>query len=524
VHSSCGDILMATTALVPAAQYLRMSTEHQRYSIENQSTLIRRYADGHGLSILQTYSDAAKSGLVLSNRSGLRQLLQDVVSKPSFKVILVYDVSRWGRFQDADESAHYEFICKSAGVPVHYCAESFVNDGSLPSLIMKSLKRMMAGEYSRELSAKVYEGSKHISQLGFKVGGTAGYGLRRMLVSGERQHKQELTHGQRKNIKEDRVILVPGPEEEVDCVREIFRMYTEEQRLPSAIARELNHRGVQYTGGSKRTQWYSGCVSRILENPKYAGYNVYGRRSQKLRTPNITMPKALWIVTPGAWTPVVDRSTFEKAQQRTQNQTCFKSDDRLLADLRQLLVTKGLLSAKLLKASHFPSLQTYRGRFGSLSEAFSRIDYTGGRISRILTRRNRSAMRDELICQIVAAANNKVSVVRRNKHYRPKLQLRNRTLVSVYVCPSFMMGNGELRWQLDRAHREPNHITLLARLNRTNDDFQDFHLIPRSRTRTRWTMKLDDAWLKKGRRLISPTDFVETVRFVQRRRGNATLA
>jgi hypothetical protein len=31
--------------------------------------------------------------------------------------------SRWGRFQDADESAHYEFLCKSAGIPVHYCAE-----------------------------------------------------------------------------------------------------------------------------------------------------------------------------------------------------------------------------------------------------------------------------------------------------------------------------------------------------------------------------------------------------------------
>ena len=131
---------MSSTPLVAAAQYLRMSTEHQQYSIENQSELIKKYAQSHGLSILHTYSDAAKSGLVLKNRWGLRQLLQDVVSKPSFKVILVYDVSRWGRFQDTDESAHYEFICKSAGVPVHYCAESFVNDGSLPSLIMKSLK------------------------------------------------------------------------------------------------------------------------------------------------------------------------------------------------------------------------------------------------------------------------------------------------------------------------------------------------------------------------------------------------
>jgi DNA invertase Pin-like site-specific DNA recombinase len=502
---------MSSTPPVVAAQYLRMSTEHQQYSLENQSELIEKYAASHGLSILHTYSDAAKSGLVLKNRWGLRQLLQDVVSKPTFKVILVYDVSRWGRFQDTDESAHYEFICKSAGVPVHYCAESFVNDGSLPSLIMKSLKRMMAGEYSRELSAKVYEGSKRVSQLGFNVGGAAGYGLRRMLVSGDRQHKQELARGQHKNIKGDRVILVPGPKEEIDCVREIFRMYTEELRLPIAIARELNRRGVEYTGGTTRTQWYSGCVSRILNNQKYAGYNVYGRRSQKLHTPNIVIPKALWIVTPDAWTPVVDQATFEKAQQRTRDQTFFKSDDQLLTDLRGLLATKGVLNAKVIKSSHFPSLRTYQGRFGSLSEAFVRIEYAGGRIARLLTRRKRSDMRDDLIRQIVAAGNHGVTVVRRNKHYRPKLRLRNKTLVSVYVCPSFKIGNGESRWLLDRAHNEPNHMTLLARLNGANDDFQDFHIIPRSRTRTRWTIKVDDVWLKKGKQLASLADFVNAV-------------
>ncbi|MEO6246527.1 MAG: hypothetical protein ABIQ12_13930 [Opitutaceae bacterium] len=27
-----------------------------------------------------------------------------------------YDVSRWGRFQDADESGYYEYICKRAGI------------------------------------------------------------------------------------------------------------------------------------------------------------------------------------------------------------------------------------------------------------------------------------------------------------------------------------------------------------------------------------------------------------------------
>jgi hypothetical protein len=80
-------------------------------------------------------------------------------------------------------------VCKSAGVPVHYCAETFANDGSLPSLIMKALKRTMAGEYSRELGVKVLAGQRRLALLGFKQGGMAGYALRRLLVSCLRERK-----------------------------------------------------------------------------------------------------------------------------------------------------------------------------------------------------------------------------------------------------------------------------------------------------------------------------------------------
>jgi len=56
--------------------------------------------------------------------TGLRELLKDVESgKAAFSAVLVYDVSRWGRFQDADESAYYEYILKRFNIGVHYCAE-----------------------------------------------------------------------------------------------------------------------------------------------------------------------------------------------------------------------------------------------------------------------------------------------------------------------------------------------------------------------------------------------------------------
>lgn len=131
-----------STGPVRAAQYVRMSTEHQQYSTENQMDTISRYAEGRNMQTVRTYSDEARSGLNIEGRSGLRDLIHDVESgQADYTEILVYDVSRWGRFQDVDESAYYEYICKRANVRVHYCAEQFENDGSLSSTLLKTIKR-----------------------------------------------------------------------------------------------------------------------------------------------------------------------------------------------------------------------------------------------------------------------------------------------------------------------------------------------------------------------------------------------
>ena len=104
------------TKRVRAAQYVRMSTEHQQYSTANQDDTIREYAKNRNLEIVKTYADEGKSGLNVAGRQSLQRLIDDVQSgNAEFEAILVYDVSRWGRFQDADESAYYEYLCKRAG-------------------------------------------------------------------------------------------------------------------------------------------------------------------------------------------------------------------------------------------------------------------------------------------------------------------------------------------------------------------------------------------------------------------------
>src|ERR1700730_769208 len=275
---------------VRAAQYVRMSTEHQNYAPENQLEVIRQYADSHTMEIVQEYSDHGRSGLNIAGREGLNKLMSDVESKRTdFSALLVYAVSRWGRFQDVDESGYYEYVLKRAGIRVHYCAEQFENDGSMSSSVLKTLKRSMAAEYSRELSVKVFSGQCRLIELGFRQGGPAGYGLRRQLIDRERNPKGLLGRGERKSLQTDRVILVPGPELEIETVRQIYDLFAVQGKTEQEIMETLNGRGVL---GEHGRPWTRATVHQVLTNPKYIGANIY-----------IKNPVQMWIWRDGAFKP-----------------------------------------------------------------------------------------------------------------------------------------------------------------------------------------------------------------------------
>jgi DNA invertase Pin-like site-specific DNA recombinase len=510
---------MTADLRIPAAQYLRMSTEHQQYSLENQSAAIRNYAESQGFEVIRTYSDAAKSGLVLKRRAGLRQLLQDVVAGTAiYRAILVYDVSRWGRFQDTDESAHYEFLCKSAGVPVHYCAETFANDGSLPSLIMKALKRTMAGEYSRDLGVRVLAGQKRLARLGFKQGGMPGYGLRRMLVSTDRHPKQGLATGERKSIATDRVVLVPGPAHELQVVRDIYRMLISDRFAVYGIACELNRRGIPYTGESK---WDYQAVYGILTHPKYAGCHVFGRTSSRLYSPSVRLPKSDWILIHRAFEPVVDQVTFSEAQRTLADRTINKSNEEVLESLKALLVREGRLSLNLIKTSaDVPSPSTYRHRFGSLRRAYELIGYGHPeQFGPIDLRRRTQALREELVARIAEIFPQEISVVRRGGRWRSRLRLRNGLTVSVLVARSIWAWKETVRWQIDPVRHERKFVTLLARLDNWNRFFLDYHVLPNIDRPRRFHIRVDDNWLNRGLPLTDVSAFCEVVTRVRATRG-----
>lgn len=354
---------------VRAAQYLRMSTEHQTYSLDHQRDAIRSYAEIMGYDIVATYEDPGRSGLHLESRPGLKKLLFDVEhGLADFETVVVYDVSRWGRFQNIDESASYEYRCQMAGVRIEFCAEQFGNDGTVGSDVLKAIKRSMAAEYSRMLSQKVFMGQVRAAGMGFHVGGLQGLGLRRLMIDQSGHPKLVLARNEHKNLQSDRVIIVPGPPEEIATVHLIFRLFVGSRKNETGIARYLNDRGIVNDLGRP---WKREGVRRVLTNEKYIGNNVWNRRCTKLKNKMVWNPPDQWVRADNAFEPIVNRRLFEKAQQKIELLYPRMSDDEMLAALRNLYKRHGKLSDAIIDAApECPSSWRYRSRFGGLLGAY----------------------------------------------------------------------------------------------------------------------------------------------------------
>lgn len=461
---------------IRVAQYVRMSTEHQQYSIDNQSDWNRRYAGAHGMAVVRTYSDV-KSGVSL--RDGLRQLLYDVeTGKADYSIVLVYDVSRWGRFQDVDESAYYEYRCKRAGVAVHYCAEQFENDGGLLSSLLKSIKRSMAGEYSRELSVKVFAGQCRLVRLGFVQGGTQGYGIRRALVDSEGNLKQVLSLGEQKSIQTDRIILVPGPEHEVKIIREIYDRFIKDKWSFRRIAAWINSRGVLTQLG---TSWTESRVRDVLTNEKYVGTNIFNRRSRRLGHKTVFNPPEMWIRCENAFTPVIPPERFREAQKVIASRVKALTKPQILDRLRAFCLPTGPVPKEVIAAGKdMPSVSTYARRFGGLVQAYEMIgyrlncDYSYVPLNRRI--RERKGELSTMIVQQLQEVGASVEVTVESG----LLRINDEFTATVVCarCRNHRETAGRHLWVINTRKWQGADLAIVVRLKPGNEDILDFYLFP----------------------------------------------
>lgn len=465
-------------SIFKAVRYVRMSTEHQQYSTENQADKITEYAEKRGIEIIRTYADEGKSGLRIEGRQSLQELIRVVESgQADFQIILVYDISRWGRFQDADESAYYEYICRRKGIQVAYCAEQFENDGSPVSTIVKGVKRAMAGEYSRELSTKVFAGQCRLIEMGYRQGGPAGYGLRRVLIDQTGSMKGELSRGEHKSLQTDRVILMPGPEEEIRVVNQIYDWFINDGILEAEIATRLN--GLSITTDLDRP-WTRSTVHQILTNEKYIGNNVYNRISYKLKKLRVINTPQMWIKKESAFEAIVPPEAFYTVQGMIRARTHRFTDEELIDKLRMLYRNRGYLSGLVIDETEgMPSSSAYIQRFGSLIRAYETVGFTPDRDYRYLeVNRYLRQMHPQIVNDTEKKINDIGGYTQRDNSTE-LITVNKEFSVSIVLARCQAFETGRLRWKVRFDTSLQPDITVAVRLNQDNSSALDYYLLPR---------------------------------------------
>ncbi|WP_082767490.1 recombinase family protein [Bosea sp. PAMC 26642] len=235
-----------------AAIYARFSTDLQNErSVDDQIALCRAYAGREGLTVVDTFSDSARSGASIFGREGLIQLLAQATKQPrSFDVLLVEHSDRLSRSMKDLAGIHENLTF--AGITIRA-----VHSGEMNTAMIGLFG--LVGQMQREDGArKTHRGLAGVVRAGRSAGGRA-YGYRPVA-------------GQPGELE-----IVPA---EADVVRRIMSLYAGGM-APRSIAHELNREGVSPPRGGR---WNASTIngngqrgSGILLNELYAGRIVWNK-------------------------------------------------------------------------------------------------------------------------------------------------------------------------------------------------------------------------------------------------------
>jgi len=184
-----------------AVIYARYSCERQNeMSIEGQMDVCLKYAEEHGLVIIDKYVDRAISGRT-DDRPQFQTMIKDSASK-TFDVVLVYKLDRFSR--DKYQSAIYRNELKKNGVSIMSAMENIPNtpEGVLLESVLEGLNQY----YSMELSQKIKRTLKLKKERGEFLGGFRPYGYD--IVDGKLVINQE----ESKTIKQMYALIINGLE------------------------------------------------------------------------------------------------------------------------------------------------------------------------------------------------------------------------------------------------------------------------------------------------------------------------
>jgi DNA invertase Pin-like site-specific DNA recombinase len=334
---------------IPAAIYLRRSTDRQEKSLGDQRREILRYASEHGFGVVAEFVDDGVSGTSGETRQGFLSMLEEAQSpRRTWQFVLVWDIKRFGRMS-SDEVGYYRWLFKQAGVEIIYTSEGFT--GSSADKFLRFFKQEAARDESATLSKAVIRGLVSLADHGWWPGGMAPYGYDlgyfdqsgrlfqivrntdegdKLILDAEGNPVRHVRRGQKvKGSDTEHVRLLPSLPERVEVIHRIFAWYVGGTNLGfKSIADRLNREGVVSPKGKG---WAMSSIRVIIMNPVYIGRVVWNRRRMGKfhrvadrreverdgcgkRRLKWNDPQD-WLIYENAHEPLVDPDTFEQARR-----------------------------------------------------------------------------------------------------------------------------------------------------------------------------------------------------------------
>ena len=269
---------------------------------------------------------------------------------------------------------------------------------------------------------------------------------------------------------------MPGPEDETEVVRNIYRWFVDGGMTEREIADLLNSRGIKW---EPERSWTRGIVHQILTNHKYIGSNVFNRVSSKLKGKKVKNPPEQWVCKQMAFEPLISMDQFERAQTIIRARHIHLSDDELLSRLKSLFEAKGYLSGFLIDETEgMPSSSQFAARFGSLPRAYTLVGWAPGRDYRFIEI-NRAIRRHHaaLIASICERLKHNGATVSQDTR-TDLLTINHEYTASLVLARCQETSAGSHRWMVRFDSALKPDITIAARLTPGNDAVLDYYLLP----------------------------------------------
>ena len=310
----------------PAVAYIRMSSDRQEASPDQQRAEVAKLAKRDGYKLIREYFDEGISGDATEKRKAFRQMIRDAEEKADFAAILCWDQDRFGRF-DSIEAGRWIYPLRHAGVWMHTVRQGRIDWNNFQSRMMFSIQQEGKFQFLLDLAHNSLRG--RIKKAASNTGNSKpGYGYDRVYFDESNKLVKRVPYGERFTKPATwRAVFAPSEDPEITAaVRWTFETFATDDRGVTWLAQQLTKRNPPKSppGG-----WCGRRVEYMLRNPLYIGVRAFGRRStgkychingkgeigqgkRKALKLDTTSP----IVIADAHEPLVDAEIFERVQAK----------------------------------------------------------------------------------------------------------------------------------------------------------------------------------------------------------------